>query len=62
MRDTLYLAKIARIQEHQKFVASMINEKDLKKGIEEKKQIQNRVARLDDYEKVRMIVFFSKEE
>jgi len=52
MRETLHLAKIARIQEHQKNVVSMIDEKALRDTIYDKKHIQNRIARLEDYEKV----------
>jgi hypothetical protein len=49
----MHLAKITRMQEHQKRIESLINEQDLKKAIDLKKQIQNKTARREAYEKVR---------
>ena len=52
MSETRYLAKISRIQEHHKSTVEAINERNLIKGIEDKRHVQNRFARLQAYEEV----------
>ena len=52
MNDTRYLAKISRIQGHQKGMVDAVKEISLKKDIEDKKQVQLRSTILQAYEDV----------
>ena len=53
MRETMHLAKIARMQEYQKHIKSMIDEQDLKRALDLKKTIQDKATRRKAYEKVK---------
>jgi len=52
MRDTRYMAKLAKIQEHQKFVADVVREQTLKRDIEDRKSVQAKTQKMQVYEEV----------
>ncbi len=59
MHDTLYLAKITKIQTHQKLMATTINERSLKLAVDDKKQVNNRIERLQAYEEVLLDLYIT---
>lgn len=58
MSDSKYFAKITRLQGHQKTLANAINETDLKRSIDDKTSIQNRLKRYQEYEAVKFSLLF----
>ncbi len=57
--EAQHLAKISRIQNYQKSTLDAINERTLKRGLDEKKQVQNRLAKFQAYEEVRFPDWFN---
>eukprot|EP01022_Parablepharisma_sp_SALTPOND_P014822 TRINITY_DN205_c0_g3_i4.p2 TRINITY_DN205_c0_g3~~TRINITY_DN205_c0_g3_i4.p2 ORF type:complete len:880 (+),score=100.64 TRINITY_DN205_c0_g3_i4:6240-8879(+) len=56
MAETRYIAKLSRIQGHQKSAMDAARETSLRKDIEDKKQIQSRFIKLQTYEDVLLLL------